>query len=305
MDSSTLWAKDFSYPPRKGNELDILIDGQAAYAEIAEAFKTAKRFIYLTISFGTEDFMPVPDTGEILFDILRARQNDGVDVRMVIWQPENKTQDTIPDPSPGKISGVNEGVGSILARWDHAKGYYGWYRSPHNHFEPFYLTFPAKLGCHHQKTYVMDDGNGGYLAFVGGINPVQAYWDTTRHDLLDVGRVEKGKDLLKGLEDVPPLHDIFYKIKGPAVADVLANFVERYNGASIPHKDDTIDAVSPVTAGQIPEIPNGIEVQVLRTIAPDTYPNLPDGDRGIRELYLNALGAAGEGDLVYIENQYF
>ncbi len=51
--------------------------------------------------------------------------------------------------------------------------------------------------------------------------------------MFDVGRVEKGKDLLKGLEDVPPLHDIFYKIKGPAIADVLANFVERYNGASI------------------------------------------------------------------------
>lgn len=151
----------------------------------------------------------------------------------------------------------------------------------------------------------MDDGEGGYLAFVGGINPVQAYWDSSRHDLFDVRRVEKGKDPLQGLEDVPPLHDIFYKIKGPAVADVLANFVERYNGASFPYKDVTIDAELLVTPDQIPQIANGIEVQVLRTIAPKTYPDLPDGDRGIRALYLNALAAAGEGDLVYIENQYF
>ena len=52
-------------------------------------------------------------------------------------------------------------------------------------------------------------------------------------------------------------------------------------------------------------MPNGIEVQVLRTIAPNTYPAIPDGDTGIRELYLNVLGAAGQGSLVYIENQYF
>jgi len=32
---------------------------------------------------------------------------------------------------------------------------------------------------------------------------------------------------------------------------------------------------------------------------------LADGERGIRELYLNALQSAGAGSLVYIENQYF
>ena len=77
------------------------------------------------------------------------------------------------------------------------------------------------------------------VAFVGGINPVQAYWDTPAHDSLDVRRVARGKDPIKGLEETPPLHDIFYRIKGPAVGDVLANFVERYNGASIPHADVT------------------------------------------------------------------
>ncbi len=67
----------------------------------------------------------------------------------------------------------------------------------------------------------------------------------------------------------------------------------------------TSDVASPVTADRIPQMADGIEVQVLRTIAPRTYPAIPDGDRGIRELYLNVLGAAGQGSLVYIENQYF
>jgi phosphatidylserine/phosphatidylglycerophosphate/cardiolipin synthase-like enzyme len=92
------------------------------------------------------------------------------------------------------------------------------------------------------------------------------------------------------------------------VGDVLANFVERYNNATIPHADVTSYVVAPVTPDQIPPVPDGIEVQVLRTIAPNTYHTIPEGDLGIRDLYLKALkGAAeaGEGSLVYIENQYF
>jgi phosphatidylserine/phosphatidylglycerophosphate/cardiolipin synthase-like enzyme len=179
------------------------------------------------------------------------------------------------------------------------------YSSPRGHFLPFPLDIPAELGCHHQKTYIMDDGSDGVLAFVGGINPVQAYWDTPNHDLLDVRRLAKGEDLIKGLESVPPLHDIFYRITGPAVGDVLANFVERYNGASIRPADVTTDVVAPFTADKIPQVPDGVELQVLRTIAPNTYSSTRAGDRGIRELYFNALGAAAEGGLVYIENQYF
>lgn len=305
MASPTHWAQHGTYPARQGNEVRILIDGQAAYGEIAAAFKTAAKFIYLTISYCDEDFLLVPETGETMFDILRARRKDGVDVRMVVWQPAMKTDDTIPDPSPNKIDGVNEGPTSIQARWDKAKGYSGWYRSPQGHFEPFYLDFPADIGCHHQKTYIMDDGHDGVLAFVGGINPVQSYWDTPAHDSLDVRRVERGKAQLAGLEKTPPLHDLFYRIAGPTVADVLANFVERYNGASMPHGDVTTDAPPPITADRIPPVAGGIEVQVVRTIAPATYPAIPNGDRGIRDLYFNMLSAAGPGCLVYIENQYF
>ena len=288
-----------------GQRSSDIIDGQAAYREIAAAFHRATKFIFLTVSFGDKDFLLVPETGETLFDILRARRKEGVDVRMVVWQPARTTADTIPDPSANKVPGVNEGPGSIQARWDVAKGYQGMYHSPRGHFEPFPLDFPAALGCHHQKTYIMDDGADGVVAFVGGINPVQAYWDTPKHDSLDVRHVAKGKDLLQGLETTPPLHDIFYQFKGPAAGDVMENFVERYNGASIRHADVTTDVVAPVTADQIPQVTNGIEIQVLRTIAPKTYPTTQDGDRGIRELYFNALGAAGEGDLIYIENQYF
>ena len=299
------WANTGSYPHRAGNEVQIYIDGQSAYREISAAFHRAQKFIYVTFSFVEQDFLLVPENGETMFDLLRKRAQAGLTVQTVIWQPDSVTADTIPDPAPSMIPGVNAGLNNIQARWDVAKGYADWYRSPQGLFEPLYVDFPAKLGCHHQKTYIMDDGQGAVVAFVGGINPVQAYWDTPNHDSLDARRVAKGTDPLKGLEAVPPLHDIFYKITGPAVADVMANFVQRYNGASNRYASVTQDAIIRCTADQIPPVSNGIEIQVIRTIAPKTYPALDAGDQGIREFYFNALRSAGAGSLVYIENQYF
>ncbi|MGO9622280.1 MAG: phospholipase D-like domain-containing protein [Desulfobaccales bacterium] len=309
LDPNTLWAQQGSYPRRSGNEIKILIDGQAAYQEIDEAFKKAKKFIYLTISFGDLDFLLIPESEEPLLSILSSRADDKVDVRMVVWQPALHTPDTIPDPAPGTIPGINQGPCSIEARWDKAPGFNGRYKSVLDLFNPKDIVISEEFGCHHQKTYIMDDGGDGYVAFVGGINPVQTYWDIPAHDSLDKQHVEwKYPYPLKWLEQNPPLHDIFYRIKGPAVGDVLANFVERFNGANIPHANVTSYVVPPVTWDKIPQVPGGIKAQVLRTIAPNTYPTLPNGDQGIRELYLNALkraAEAGEGTLVYIENQYF
>jgi hypothetical protein len=47
MVSFAFWAKKGTYPPRPGNEIEIFIDGQAAYSEIAAAFRNAKKFIYV------------------------------------------------------------------------------------------------------------------------------------------------------------------------------------------------------------------------------------------------------------------
>ncbi len=118
-------AKNATYPTRQGNDIDTLIDRQAAHREISEAFPSAKKFIYLTISYGDQDFVLVWNPLQIFFDLLRSRQRAGVDVRMVLWQPALRADDTIPDPTPIKIPGVNEGAWCIQARWDRAKGYYG------------------------------------------------------------------------------------------------------------------------------------------------------------------------------------
>jgi len=61
--------------------------------------------------------------------------------------------------------------------------------------------------------------------------------DTTgKSTLPEVGcNVEIWQDVLRGLEEKPLLHDVFDRIKGPAVGDIFANFVGRYNSASTPY----------------------------------------------------------------------
>ncbi len=236
--TSLPWAQTGSYPRRPHNEIQILIDGQAAYQEIYNAFKKAKRFIYMTISYGAQDFLLVPESNETLFNILRSRSRTAWTSAWWCGSPRPNTDDTIPDQ---KIAGVNEGPGSIQARWDKAKGYSDWYRSPHGHFEPFYLDFPAELGCHHQKTYIMDDGERRCRGLRRRHQSGSVLLGYSGTRLIGCPTCEaRESDPLKGLEKTPPLHDIFYRIRGTRSGRRARNFVERYNGASIPHKDVTL-----------------------------------------------------------------
>ena len=60
--------------------MQILIDGQAAYQEISDAFKRAKKFIYLTISYCELHGFPVSPgkRRDTMFDILKvSRQGRG------------------------------------------------------------------------------------------------------------------------------------------------------------------------------------------------------------------------------------
>jgi phosphatidylserine/phosphatidylglycerophosphate/cardiolipin synthase-like enzyme len=91
---------------------------------------------------------------------------------------------------------------------------------------------------------------------------------------------------------------MFTSFQGPAVADVEANFVERWNGASEPNDTPTL---TPAPAG-LP-LDAGLQIQVLRTIAPDTYRTLPKGETSIRAAMLELINGAQSS--IYFENQYF
>lgn len=276
------FATSSSYPIRTTASIEYFVDGEKSFAAIAEAIETAQKFVYITCAFASLNFRLRPPNQEQLLDLCARTVARGVKVALLVWLPDTTMPDTIPLKQAADLSSRG-----VLARWDKAK------------CSGIYLVVP-QLACHHQKTFVID----GVKAFVGGINMVQSYWDTQAHSSIDERRVSYDiTDSAKRSQEAArsatlPLHDAFSAFTGPAVTDVEANFVERWNGASVSNSTPNLTASSAAPDPQM-----ATRIQVLRTIAPHTYPHCAAGEESIKEAMLNLLSSAT--DSVYFENQYF
>ena len=269
-----------SYPVRSSADLPFFIDGEEAFDAIASEIEKATRYVYVTCAYASLNFRMRPPLGEQLGDICARASKRGVHVALLFWQPGMLISGTV---TQAEYDEHMPAAPAVMARWDVAKTIGVW---------------PPRLGCHHQKTFVID----GKVAFVGGINMTQDYWDSCDHVFDDPRRVSY--DVVAGpqrdsvVKTALPLHDVFARFTGDAVADVEANFIERWNGASNKH------GVDDIAAHKVVHAPTGpTRVQVVRTIAPGTYAGMPNGERSIKEAMLNALNGAERS--VYFENQYF
>ena len=173
-----------------------------------------------------------------------------------------------------------------LARWDHLPRY-----------------------CHHQKSWLVDAGRPGEVAFVGGINLDHGSLVPPCHP--PTGSAD-GDDIYANI------HDLYLALGGPAATDVHHNFVQRWNEAS---ERDRPDGAWPDAerAGRLPfpaalSPPAGATtVQITRTVrgrryrdptaAPGAAPfPIEGGERSVLEQYLAAVGAARR--TIYLENQF-
>jgi phosphatidylserine/phosphatidylglycerophosphate/cardiolipin synthase-like enzyme len=269
-----------SYPVRSTPEITFFVDGDDAFAAIAAEIEEAKTYVYITCAYASLNFRMRPPNGEQLGDLCARLSKRGVRVALLFWQPASATPGTVTESD---YTAQMQAAPAVLARWDVAKttGIY-----------------PAALGCHHQKTFIVD----GAVAFVGGINMTQDYWDASKHSLSDRRRItyditnDRARDLKA--ESVPPLHDVFARFTGAAVSDVEANFVERWNGATNRRGAADLSLASVATTAT-----GSTKIQIVRTIAPHTYPHTANGERSIKEAMLNLLRGADRS--VYFENQYF
>lgn len=131
------------------------------------------------------------------------------------------------------------------------------------------------LHCHHEKILIID----GRLAFVGGIDMTDMAGD--RYDTSDhPARRRLG------------WHDVGTRLRGPAVADVAAHFAMRWSALT---GERLALPEPPAPAG-------GMTVQVVRTVAEDMYPSLPNGDFRVLESYVRAIRGAER--YIYLENQF-
>jgi len=82
--------------------------------------------------------------------------------------------------------------------------------------------FPGFAGGHHQKFNASRGPDGKWSALVSSADFFFSRWDTPDHAAENPERPSKGG----------PTHDFGLKVQGPAVADVVGTFEERWNDPS-------------------------------------------------------------------------
>jgi len=276
-------ARTGSYPLRAGNRVRPLIDGEPAFRRICEAVEAARHRVWVTIAFVDHDAQ-LPDGRGTAFDVLDRAAARGLDVRVLFWR-EPELGRLLPDAehfggSDQERAWLRARGARFRARWDHLPHY-----------------------CHHQKSWVLDAGEAGETAFVGGIN-------------LDRGSIVRPGHPPRA--DGPSVHDLYLEVAGPASTDVAHNFVQRWNEASERARPDGCwpDAAAaddlPFPA-RLAGAAGAVPVQITRTVRAGRYTAAvaaPDAERfaidggeaSVAEQYLAAIDAARHG--IYVENQF-
>jgi phosphatidylserine/phosphatidylglycerophosphate/cardiolipin synthase-like enzyme len=274
-------ARGGSYPLRGGNAVRPLVDGEPAFRAIARAIEAARASVWATIAFVDRE-VRFPDGRGTVFDVLDDAVARGLDVRVLFWR-EPELARLLPGSShfggaADDRAWLRARQSRFLARWDHLPRY-----------------------CHHQKSWMIDAGEAGETAFVGGIN-------------LDQGSMVSPGHPPTGHAD--NIHDLYVALRGPAATDVHHNFVQRWNEAS---ERDQPDGCWPQCGDALP-FPDRLSppageatVQITRTVRPGRYRDatpppgaspyaIAEGERSVAEQYLAAIDAAER--TIYLENQF-
>ena len=185
-----LWC-DGDPPPRSGNEVSILLDGDEALSALADALESARSRVHLAGWHFSPGFaLRRDDRRTALGDLLGELASRGVEVRVLAWAGP-----PLPlfKPSRADVRTMRRAflqhAGVACALDDRER----------------------PMHCHHEKIVVVDDE----LAFVGGIDLTHVEgdrFDTPRHEL----RAGIG------------WHDAAARIRGPAVQDVAEHFRLRW-----------------------------------------------------------------------------
>jgi len=176
-------------PPRLGNALEVLVDGDAALPRIEEAIAGARDSVLLAGWTFTPSFR-LSHGGPTLRELL-AETAQRADVRVLAWAGAPLPLFT---PSRSAVRGVRE----TLTKGTHIR-----------------MALDAKerpMHCHHEKALVVD----GEIAFVGGI------------DLTSLGgnRFDHAAHPARGEQG---WHDASTRIEGPLVGDVWDHLAMRWH----------------------------------------------------------------------------
>ncbi|MCX4242912.1 phospholipase D-like domain-containing protein [Paraliomyxa miuraensis] len=285
-------------PPRGGNSVEVLVDGEAGWGRVADDLERAEHEIQIATWMCRPDIelrrpleLAVAEPGERgrfrLGEILERRAEAGAKVRLLIW---------------GLV------YTPIIDRWMRR-----WYWRGRDSIDVLEQDHPSIIGSHHQKTMTID----GRVGYCGGMNLKENDWDTCAHVPHDARRCphtagsHERRPIAARMRTAPfaPRHDLIVRIEGPAVADLVMNFSDRWRQSVKARRasmfgrlmdsirrllgNDDYPEVRPLP--MLPPVAGGHWAQIVRTT--------PGGEDGILGAYVRAIRNARR--YIYIENQYF
>lgn len=285
-------------PPRGGNAVEVLVDGEAGWGRVAGDLEQAEREIQIATWMCRPDIelrrplelaLTEPrERGHFrLGEILERRAKAGAKVRLLIW---------------------GMAYTPILDRWMRR-----WYWQGRDNIDVLEQDHPSFIGSHHQKTITID----GRVGYCGGMNLKENDWDTIAHVPHEVRRSPHDTGpperlpIAARMETPPfaPRHDLIVRLEGPSVGDLVDNFADRWAQSVRARRRSVVGrAVDwvrrwlghgdyPVVhaSKSLPEPKGEHWAQVVRTT--------PGGEDGILGAYVRAIRNARR--YIYIENQYF
>ncbi|GAA1891232.1 phospholipase D family protein [Lapillicoccus jejuensis] len=227
-----------------------------------------------------------PTVGEVLVELVGR----GVDVRGLLWRSHSDRASFSAQENQRVGARLNAAGGEALLDQRVRRG-----------------------GSHHAKTVVVrrPDRPADDLAFVGGIDLCHGRRDDAAH----LGDPQQ-QPMDRRYRPRAPWHDAALELRGPAVGDVQASFVERWDdphpldrrtpyralvqrAARMPRHPKPLPEPLPEPTGSGPHA-----VQVLRTYGAKRpgYPFAPHGERSIARAYEKAFARARSS--IYVEDQY-
>ena len=272
---SVLRPGDTCWRTARADRAAFLIDTEAYFAAIFDAFQKARRSIFI-LGWGFDprtrlfpdgyDGPNDPDeVGRILIDLARSRPE--LDVRLLIWRsalPIAAQQEFFPHRARGYFRGTP--VKFVLD--DH-------------------VPFGA---CHHQKVVIIDDR----VAFVGGGDISVDRWDTAGH------RDDDERRIMPDQEYHAPRHEVMMLVDGAAAVALGDLTRERWLRATGDVLPPPPDAGGDPWPEHVPPALFDVEVGIART--EPAWKRRPEVEEW-RQLTLASIAAAKT--TIYMENQYF
>jgi len=293
-----------------GNEATPLLEGkkmmEAVHDDLARAGDHEGDYVYFCAWCVQEDIMLMPQADEPQATTVKAMFTNaiakGATSLSLIWR-------NIVPPGEGDISNferVTSFKASIAAANDAVGG---------NSRAIIDGRTPLPTGSHHQKTLVIKR-DGEAVAYVGGIDLTRDRWDTSEHPCAMsppgddcATREMEPNQTTKGWEDV------HLRLRGPAVRDIAANFVNRWNDDETPSNVKPFEPVPPkiehVDDDEVDGDAGTASVQVVRTYSCSSpvcvhacyQNNAPRGETSHLDALIKAIGQAQ--NYIYLEDQYF